>query len=502
MHKGIKMNKGYNPFLPEHEYMPDGEPHVFGDRIYLFASHDKEGGETFCMLDYVVYSAPISDITDWRCDGTIYRADQDPDYAKGRKYLYAPDVVKGHDGRYYLYYAMSGDKGKSGFDGPFRVAVCDEPAGEYQYYGYVKNPDGSVFRRMIPFDPGVINDDGIIRLYYGWSLPINGFRFKPLQMILRQVMQKMFNKTKREIMAEPQGIMGANTVTLAEDMLTVTSESKRIIPGQMDARGTEFEGHAFFEASSIRKIGNTYYFIYSSQKNHEMCYAISQYPDRDFRYGGVILSAGDVGINGREEKERLNTTSNNHGSIECVNGKWYLFYHRHTHKHSYSRQACAEPVSILEDGSIKQVEVTTSGLIGKPLAAKGNYPATIACVLTTGHMPHIVNGATSNKRIPFITHEGNTRYIANIRNGTLIGYRYFSFEGGTTISVMARGNMHGKLYIKTGMEASPVGSIYVHPAAAWQYFSQAIEIQDDSAPLYLAYEGTGSLDLLNIDFQS
>lgn len=48
-----------NPILPLGEYIPDGEPHVFGDRLYLFGSHDEEGGSTYCPLDYVFYSAPI-----------------------------------------------------------------------------------------------------------------------------------------------------------------------------------------------------------------------------------------------------------------------------------------------------------------------------------------------------------------------------------------------------------------------------------------------------------
>ena len=73
----------YNPFLPIYECVPDGEPHVFGDRVYLYGSHDKEGGETFCMLDYTTYSAPVTDLSDWRCEGTIYRADQDPAYPTG-----------------------------------------------------------------------------------------------------------------------------------------------------------------------------------------------------------------------------------------------------------------------------------------------------------------------------------------------------------------------------------------------------------------------------------
>lgn len=99
------MKQVYNPYLPSNEYIPDGEPHVFGDRIYVFGSHDREGGTTFCELDYVVYSAPVTDLTEWKCEGTIYRAKQDPHYCEERKQMYAPDVVQGTDGRYYLYYA-------------------------------------------------------------------------------------------------------------------------------------------------------------------------------------------------------------------------------------------------------------------------------------------------------------------------------------------------------------------------------------------------------------
>ena len=29
----------YNPYLPLWEYVPDGEPHVFGDRVYLYGGH-------------------------------------------------------------------------------------------------------------------------------------------------------------------------------------------------------------------------------------------------------------------------------------------------------------------------------------------------------------------------------------------------------------------------------------------------------------------------------
>lgn len=72
------MNKqAYNPFLPIDTYIPDGEPHVFGDRIYLFGSHDKEGGDTFCELDYEFFSAPLNDLSDWSSKGINYSAKQD-----------------------------------------------------------------------------------------------------------------------------------------------------------------------------------------------------------------------------------------------------------------------------------------------------------------------------------------------------------------------------------------------------------------------------------------
>ena len=68
------MQSVFNPFLPEGTYIPDGEPHVFGDRVYLFGSHDKEGGDSFCLLDYEVWSAPVNDLSSWSCPDTAYSA--------------------------------------------------------------------------------------------------------------------------------------------------------------------------------------------------------------------------------------------------------------------------------------------------------------------------------------------------------------------------------------------------------------------------------------------
>lgn len=486
----------FNPFLPLNEYIPDGEPHVFGDRVYLYGSHDKEAGETFCMMDYTVYSAPVDDLSDWRCEGVIYRADQDPDYPD-RQYMYAPDVVRGNDGRYYLYYCMSGKFGKGGYFGPISVAVCDTPAGKYEYLGYVKNKDGSPMQKYVCFDPGVINDNGIIRIYYGTQYPYEEAEdFPENEQYLKDEME-MFGKSREEILGTPDSVMGPCMVTVGDDMLTVTEEAKHIIPYK--TKGTGFEEHPFFEASSMRKVGDTYYFIYSSLQNHELCYATSAYPDRDFVFGGTIVSNGDIGLDKRSEKDRLNMTGTTHGSIEQINGEWYVFYHRLTHKSDYSRQACAEKIAIDKDGRIAQVEITSCGLNGGPLKAEGRYPAVIACNITNGHMPHGSNKIYTES-FPNVTNRGEDRFIGEIKEGTLIGYKYFLFDTNTSVGVRARSTENGRFVVRDAMDGAVVAVIPITAATEWTDYYGELNSSNGKHALYFIYEGAGEAELKEIIF--
>lgn len=165
-----------NPYLPITVCIADGEPHVFGDRVYVFGYHDRPCGETFCELDYEVWSAPVEDLGNWMSHGIVYTAKQDSENSERKPCLFAPDVVQGNDGRFYLYYSLGGWRGKHGYEGPISVAVSDTPAGKYEYLGFVQNPDGTPFREKITFDPGVINDDGVIRLYFGTSYFFDEYR--------------------------------------------------------------------------------------------------------------------------------------------------------------------------------------------------------------------------------------------------------------------------------------------------------------------------------------
>ncbi len=533
----MQKNNVFNPFLPIDEYIPDGEPHVFDGRVYLFGSHDREGGYTFCMEDYVAYSAPIDDLSDWRREGVIYRAAQDPAYPNP-KYMYAPDVVRGNDGRYYLYYCMGGDYGVGGYSGCISVAVCDTPGGKYEYLGAVREPDGTPLKKYICFDPAVMNDDGVIRLYYGTQYG-DEEKYGLTDEVIKKEMD-MFGRSREEILSYPDSINGPVMAVLSDDMLTVKEGPKHIIPYKV--LGTGFEAHPFFEGSSIRRVQNRYYFIYSSWQNHELCYATSDYPDRDFSFGGTIVSNGDVGLNGRDEKDKLNMTGTTHGSICEVNGQWYVFYHRLTHKSDYSRQACAEKIKILPDGSIPQVPVTSCGLNDGALKASGRFPSVICCNLTNKNMPHGSNCVFSHS-FPNVTHFKDERFVGEIADGTLIGYKYFDFSNVKRIGVSVRfetddnrfrfegpiridersekyerllsekeksggsfGNDECFFEVLLSHDGEAVGRIAIdcgndNDHLKWEDFFLDISTEDGTYPLYLVYHGNKKLQLKEIIFE-
>src|SRR5690554_1457223 len=157
--------QAFNPYLPSWEYVPDGEPYVFGDRVYVYGSHDRFRGHAYCLNDYVCWSAPVDDLGNWRYEGVIYRKTDEPEYAGRKGCLFAPDVTRGPDGRYYLYYVLSTMNVVS-------AAVCDTPAGKYEFLGYVHYPDGTRLGErqgdQPQFDPGVLTEGDLTYLYTGF----------------------------------------------------------------------------------------------------------------------------------------------------------------------------------------------------------------------------------------------------------------------------------------------------------------------------------------------
>ncbi len=530
--------QGFNPYLPSFEYVPDGEPHCFGDRIYLYGSHDRFDSAGFCLNDYVCYSASVYDLCDWKYEGVIYRKDQDPRNQnipadapeqpllfgiqpkresdlnpKGVHAMWAPDVVKGLDGKYYLYYCLD-------FLPEIGVAVADDPAGPFEYYGLVKHADGTPLGcregDYLQFDPGIfIDDDKTVYLYSG-NAPISLDYEPPRQM--------------------------SQVMTLEADMLTLKSEPRKLLPDLRDG-ATDFAGHEFFEASSIRKISGKYYFVYSSVRSHELCYAVSDHPDRNYSFGGTIVDIGDIFLNGRTEENALNHLGNTHGGIECANGRWYVFYHRQTNRTNFSRQGCAQEIFFDAQGNIAQAEVTSCGLNGKLLVGKGIYPAYIASMLIGK------NGAASSHPdamkmdYPFFSQdpldmepseenvmkdrEVPVQFIKNFNDGSSAGFKYFNFNGSSLTGIEIRGEGSGKLRFFTAAKEKVCGSsekiAFNDPDAVrktgiqsvtevdiqlqekcldwnWIYPEKDAGLPDGEYELFITYEGDGAIDIRRITF--
>lgn len=465
------MKQVYNPYLPSYEYVPDGEPRVFNNRLYVYGSHDRFNGTTYCMEPYTVWSCPIDDLSDWTCHGIIYDGKEDTLNETKERLMFAPDCIE-KEGTYYLFYGLDNSKTIS-------VATSNTPEGPFTFYGNVHYLDGTIWgikegdRQQ--FDPGIfIDDDKKIYLYSGFSSTP-----EVIERIKKKIPDnalKKFNMT----------CDGSWVCQLEEDMLTLKGDYKMIVPGVENSGGTGFEGHEFFEASSMRKYNGKYYFIYSSVLSHELCYAMSDYPDRDFVYKGVLHSNGNIGI----DDKPTYYYGNNHGSLVEIKGHYYIFGHRHTNKHQYSRQGVAEEIFMNEDGTFNQAEMTSCGLNGKPLKAQGTYPAYIACVLMKDKAL-LSSVKTDLKNHPAIVQNE----IIDIQDGTVIGYKYFDVKDLKSVSITIKSTGSGTFYVRNEIDGENIGEILICPCDEWTEFKSSVQCENGKKALYFIYNGENGVIL-------
>ena len=315
-----------NPFLPLHEYIPDAEPRVFGDRVYIYGSHDRANSTRFCDHILTVWSAPLSDLNTWTDHGVVLTTrdiegrKDDIDWSDNE--FYAPDLIQ-HRGKYYLFAQIVGS--------PCAVAVADSPVGPFKVISTIKKPEGSPndFGGWSQyFDPGVlVDDDGKVYLYWG---------FKHAQMA----------------QLDPETMVDILPGTYRENIIPLDAPFR------------------FFEACSPRKINGRYYIVYAN--GGELAYVTSDSPTGPFAYGGIIVANGGDSHGG-----------NIHGGLVQLNGRWHITYHRQTNNTNFSRRTCVEPVVIEADGGIKRVEQTSLGF-EESLDPYRVTPADIACVFRGG----------------------------------------------------------------------------------------------------------------------
>ena len=453
---GALAGQSQNPYLPLWEHLPDGEPRVFEDpdnpgklRAYIIGSHDTHYSE-YCGNDIRMWSAPVEDLTQWRDEGPIFSW-----YVNGRwDTMFAPDLVEVKDKvtgkKTYWLYPHSRGWG--------RVAmVCkgDRPNGPFTPVNLT--PDGTrcVEGSLIDFDPSVFVENITDKKDKDFDKGFRAYVFYGFQHSTACELDQNTMYSKRP------------GTELIDPFIPASSHDGRLLDKEGSQYKALYEGQNpldfnFFEASSIRQVGNKYVMVFSGYSGKEyglgntnsaLRYAYGDSPLGPWRSGGVLVDSRGVVLN--EDGSRLITTNfahNTHGSLQEINGQWYVFYHRPPRGFANARQAMVAPVKIEWDkkpvskgGQVRitgydpfavknewtakasdgneytGAEVTSEGFQIFGLPPYAYYSAGIACFLA---------GPGSNECMQD-NHDvwDNSMDLAGLKNGTIIGYKYFGFGG-------------------------------------------------------------------------
>ena len=264
-------------------------------------------------------------------------------------------------------------------DGRCGVAKSQSPAGPFRDVGQIAGVQG--------IDPAVLmDDDGQAYLYWG-------------QLTWGKVAKLRDNMVE----IDPDTI--TQSLTVAE--------------------------HEFHEGSSVKKINGKYYFLFADTHRHggrptSLGYAVSDDPMAGFRYGGVVID--NFGCDP--------AVWNDHGSMECFGGQWYVFYHRSTHGTEFSRRVCAEPICIQPDGSIPEVVQTSAG-VGRTIPADRVIPAQLACELS------------GQARVAGEPSAGGALMLTELADRDTATYRYLDFHGEDTFRIRMRSGGEGRVELYT-----------------------------------------------------
>ncbi|MCL2694243.1 MAG: hypothetical protein FWE60_03965, partial [Oscillospiraceae bacterium] len=345
-----------NPYLPLWEHLPDGEPRVFEDpdnpekyRIYIIGSHDLNF-HRYCGPDIRVWSAPVDDLTDWRDDGAVFTF-QDPITLQWDT-MFAPDMVevlrRDDNGertiREYYLYPHSRGPGREAM-----VAKSHRPDGPFVPINLAENGRALLPGSIMGFDPAVYveyiddpNDPDYeigFRAYGYWGFQAafaaeldqnTMWSLRPGTQIIRHFIPSSHSFGN---LRDPEGTTYPHIFD-DEDLTTFN----------------------YFEAFSIRKVGNKYVNIFSGYSgpeyglgstNSALRYMFADHPLGPWRSGGVLVDSRAPVPN--QDGTKLMTSGsahNTHGGIEYINGQWFAFYHRSPRGFGNARQAMVAPVHI------------------------------------------------------------------------------------------------------------------------------------------------------------
>jgi len=443
---------GGNPYLPLWEHLPDGEPRVFEDpdnpgkfRAYIIGSHDLRVN-SYCGPDIRMWSAPVENLSEWRNEGPIFTYPIEGQW----DVMYAPDLVevkrKNRAKEYYLYPHSRGRNREAMVckgtrpDGPFKPVNLTED-GTRTLPGSILGFDPAIYIEYVT-DPKDPDFEIGFRAYGFW-----GFQRSMAAQLDQNTMYSLRPGTeivnyllpasaRYGVIKDPKGTVYPN-----------------VYPDQ------DLGTFNFFEASSIRKVGNKYITVFSGysgpeygvgSSNSTLRYAVADSPLGPWKSGGVLVDSRAPVLNQDGSKiQTSNAGHNTHGSIQQINGQWYVFYHRPPRGFGFARQAMVAPITIqcvekpvAEGGSVviraydpyskdqilmvkdnqgieyKGAEVTSEGFHIYGLDPYQYYSAGYACYLSETKLQQDSWDIWDN-HMP----------ITNMQNGNIVGFKYFGFGG-------------------------------------------------------------------------
>jgi hypothetical protein len=441
-----------NPYLPLWEHLPDGEPRVFEDpdnpgkyRIYIIGSHDVRVN-SYCGPDIRQWSAPVEDLTNWRDEGSIFTYPIEGQW----DVMYAPDLVevnrKGGKKEYYLFPHSRGRFREA------MVAKGSRPDGPFTPVNLTEDGIRTLPGSILGFDPSVFVENINDPKDPDYSIGFRAYGFWGFQ---RSSAGQLDQNTMYSLRPGTQSIgyfiPASSRYGVVRDPQGTTYPA--VYPGE------DLGTFNFFEAASIRKIGNKYVWVYSGYSgpdyglgstNSALRYAYGDSPMGPWKSGGVLVDSRAVVPN--KDGSALQTTysgHNTHGSVQLINDQWYVFYHRAPRGFGNARQAVVAPVtikwdekSVADGGKVeirgydpyttdniwtakdsqgkeyKGAEVTSEGFHIYGLDPYQYYSAGYACYLSN----------LGSQQDSWDVWDNNMP-VTGVKNGNIIGYKYFGFGG-------------------------------------------------------------------------
>jgi hypothetical protein len=407
-----------NPILPPswELFIADGEPHVFDGRMYIFGSRDNydgmgpDGRREWCSDNYHVLWS--DDLLHWNDAGEALNLKDIPDEVKGGGIrLWAPDVFRDpQTGKYHMLTCTNNDK--------VFILDAEGPEGPYTHARTV-TLNGEELGHI---DPGIlVDDDGKVYL----ALP----KFMVAQL-------------------DP------------EDYSRILPETVRDMIPFMPKDNDPFEG------PSLRKRGDTYYYIYIQNNGRivdtgwiptRMAYLTAKDPLGPYTYQGLIVT-----------NHEYPNTGNVHGSFECWKGQWIVQYHRSVPGLALTRVACLDPLEFNGDGTIQEVKMSSSGVRGA-FRPGDEIQASAAVEYSLGR-----DGGEmvelKRREYPVIHFKAD---------GQWTGYRYVDFSGAPssfTVSIKS-GQPGGQLEVRTGSPDGPVIATLELPDTGWKWKQRTVHLQ-------------------------